>query len=120
MTDKSHVGMGFELCPVCGTKHSEAVLLHRFLKPNLTDSEFMGWAMCEEHLKLFNDGYIALIEVSNPTTSIASADRTGNLAHVRAEVFIRLFNQAVPNQGICFVEKGVIDQLQQIIPTKDK
>jgi hypothetical protein len=111
--EKSHVGMGFHVCPVCGQKHDEVVLLNRFLRNTLTQHEFMGWAMCEEHQKLCHEGYTALVEVANQPKSLADAERTGNIAHVRNERWAQMFNMPLPDKGIAFVEPEVFTMLQQ-------
>lgn len=33
--ERSYVGMGYALCPVCGTKHDEVVLLDKRLRDSL-------------------------------------------------------------------------------------
>lgn len=110
---KSHVGMGYSICPVCGTKHDEVVLLDRQLKNTLECDNFMGWAMCPEHEKLRQEGYIALIEVKNQPSGLADADRTGNIAHVRDSAWQKLFNTPIPPKGITFIEVGVLEQIKQ-------
>lgn len=111
--DKSHVGMGHYICPVCGQNHGEEVLLHRFMRPVLTQNEFLGYDMCEEHKKLCQDGYTALIEVENQPKSFTDAVRTGNIAHVKNAVWERIFNMSLPDKGMAFVEVGVFAMLQQ-------
>jgi len=117
-SEKSHVGMGYHLCPVCGNKHDEVVLLDKRLKATLARENFMGWAMCAEHQKLRDDGYIALVECKNtsPVSKLEDADRTGRLAHIRTEVFKELLNMLVPEGGLAFVEDGLIAKLQEIMP----
>lgn len=53
---KSYVGSGFSLCPVCGIKHDEVVLLDKRLSNSLERENFMGWAMCQEHERLRSEG----------------------------------------------------------------
>jgi len=111
--DKSHVGLGHEVCPVCGKEHTESVLLDKLLRNTLTRHKFTGWSMCPECKTLQGGGYIALVEVSNATTpTLENADRTGIIAHVKASVWEQLFNTPVPNRGLCFVEVGVIGKLK--------
>ena len=44
------------------------------------------------------------------------AYRTGQLAHVKREVFARLFNVPITDKQACvFVEPGVIEQLQAMV-----
>ena len=111
--DKSYVGMGIHVCPVCGVEHDEVVLLEKQLRNSLTQHEFVGWKLCLEHQEKFDEGYIALIECTNQPSGLANAKRTGGIAHVRAEVWPHLFDTPVPEQGICFVETGVLQKLQE-------
>lgn len=112
MSEKSSVGMGFHVCPVCGQKHDEVVLIDRMLRDRLTTNMFAGWSMCKDHQRLYDEGYIALIEAKNEPTGLNDADRTGQIAHVRKEAWPNIFNAPVPPKGICFVQVGVIADLQ--------
>ena len=112
---KSHVGMGFHVCPVCGLEHDEAVLLQTRLglPPKLTAHEFLGWKMCPEHQKLQDDGYTAMIEVTNKPSTLKDALRTGRIAHVRNSAWPKIFNTEPPEGGIAFAELGLFDKLQE-------
>lgn len=112
---KSHVGMGHSLCPICCKEHDEVVLVDTRLRQTLTKDMITGWAMCPEHKRLKDEGYVALVEVSNTNApTLENAVRTGNLAHVRAEAWPHLFNVPVPERGMCFVEPGAIQKLQKV------
>lgn len=113
--DKSHVGMGFHVCPVCGVEHDEVVLLQTRLglPPKLTALEFVGWKMCPEHQKMRDDGYTAMIEVSNKPTGLADAVRTGQIAHIRNSAWPNLFDSLPPEGGIAFAEAGLFTKLQE-------
>lgn len=110
--------MGASVCPVCLAEHEEVVLIHRRLKVTLPPKSMTGWALCPEHQKLKDDGYVALVECSNRPTGVADANRTGSIAHVRESVWPKLFDIPVPDKGLCFVEVGTITKLQtRIEPT---
>lgn len=111
---KSYVGIGFSLCPVCGVKHDEVVLFNERLRNSLDRENFMGWAMCQEHEQLRSEGYVALIEVRNTPQKLQDAERTGKIAHVRSEVWPRIFDRPVPDEGMAFVQEGVIAQLEAL------
>lgn len=118
MSDKSHVGMGYSLCPVCGIKHSEVVLLDKRLKDTLTQHEFMGFDLCPEH-EAMREEYIALVEIkatpqgTNAKPKDVHNSRTGLIAHVKRPAFKEIFNVDVPDtQPMAYVEVGVIDQLK--------
>lgn len=113
--EKSHVGTGVSVCPVCGHEHDEVVLVHKRLQKTLSQHMFMGWAMCGEHQSLKDEGYIALVEVANTSPpTLENAQRTGRIAHVRATAWPDIFNVPVPDKGMAFVEQGTIDVLQKI------
>lgn len=78
MSEKSHVGMAYSVCPVCLHQHDPVVLLDKHLRKTLTAHEFNGWSMCPEHQSLKDEGYVALVEVSNTTQpTLENAKRTG-------------------------------------------
>mgnify|MGYP003442736158 FL=1 len=110
MSEKSHVGMGHSLCPVCGAKHDEVVLLHKYLQPVLARDTALGWDLCPEHKKMHPE-FVALVECKDQPTSLNDADRTGWLAHVRRAVWENIFNTPPPPGPMAFVEEGVIETL---------
>lgn len=121
---KSHVGMGFALCPVCGKKHDETVLLQRSMgaPPRLNSENFTGWELCPEDKAKFDEGYVALIECEEPPTGdnqLATAKRTGVLVHVRRTAFPNIFNVPAPKGAIAFIERGVVEQLQAMMPPEE-
>lgn len=110
--EKSFVGMAHHVCPVCGIEHDPVVLINRRLQKNLTDKEFAGWKMCEEHMRLCHEGYTALIEVINQPKSLADAQRTGRIMHVINSRWAQIFNVPLPDQGICFVDPEAFNKLE--------
>jgi len=87
--EKSYVGMGHYVCPVCLKEHSEVVLLDKRLKNTLTCHEFAGWEICAEHQKLIDEGRTALIEVtSDKNSSLSTPFRTGRFAFIKNELLI--------------------------------
>lgn len=104
---KSHVGMGYHLCPVCGIKHDEVVLLDKHLRNTLEPESFVGLKMCAEHQQKYDEGYIALVEV----TTVLTANRTGRIGHVAKSAWTALFNCPVPSTPMAFVEPDVLDKL---------
>jgi len=95
---KSYVTMEQYLCIVCGKPYDSGnILMDSRLKASFdmyTITDIKG--MCEEHKKLYDDGYIALVEVANKshtgqTIKATEANRTGNIFHIRAEVADKMF-----------------------------
>ena len=115
---KSYVGMGYEVCPVCGEHHTETILLDKRLKATLEQSNCTGMSFCPEHQKQHDDGYVFLIEVSNQNTSStlkpSDANRTGNYAAMKREAFSQVFDTNIGDKPIVFVEVGVLDALARI------
>lgn len=124
--DKSFVGMGFYACPICGSKHSESVLINRRLSNTLTKDMFLGWDICSQDKALFDQGYIALVgcnqKTNASTVKMEEANRTGELIHIKKEAFKNLFNEVSPTidtDYFYFVDQEVINQLKQALPVED-
>ncbi len=126
MNEKSHVSLEQHVCIVCGRAFDTgAILLDRRLRASMGRHTATGWGLCPEHQKLFDDGFVALIEC-DPQRSGApvggrmkpeQAYRTGRLVHVRRTAFARVFNVPIPDRQACvFVEPGVIEHLQAMMP----
>lgn len=125
MHDKSHVSLEQHVCLVCGQAFDTgAILLDKRLRASMERHTKTGRGLCPEHQKLFDDGFVALVEC-DPQRSISSASgrmkpehayRTGRLAHLRRAVFAQVFNVPIDDKQACvFVEPGVIDQLASMV-----
>lgn len=131
MNDKSHVSLEQRVCLVCGsTFDTGAILLDKRLRQNLERHTVTGWGLCPEHERLFQEGYVALVECdpqrsggapSSGSMKPEQAYRTGRLAHLKHETFANVFNVPVAAVQPCvFVEPGVIDYLQAMVePASD-
>lgn len=126
MHDKSHVSLEQHVCLVCGKAFDTgAILLDKRLRASMAHHTATGWGLCAEHQKLFDDGFVALVECDsrrsgsppeNGNLKPDQAYRTGRLAHLRRTVFAKVFNVPITDAQACvFVEPGVIDQLQSMV-----
>lgn len=124
MNEKSYVSMEQQVCLVCGKAFDTgALLLDKRLRNSMERHTKTGWGLCSEHQGLFDKGFVALIEC-DPQRSGARAGariapeqayRTGRVAHLKRELFAKLFNQPIESTLPCvFVETDVIDQLQAL------
>jgi hypothetical protein len=116
MTEKSHVAMGYYLCPVCLTKHTEVVVLDKKLKASLPPSVFVDWDLCKEHAKLSLENYVHIVEVSSEVTSMEQSVevRTGKAASIRETIWNDIMNAPIPKNRFAFVNLGLIDKLQEM------
>ena len=120
---KSFVAMEQKVCPICGVKHSHdcGILFDRRLRDSMEDHVTTGYGLCEEHDRLFKEGYIALVGVSNnpddtqQTLTQETANRTGSLCHIRKTVFQQMFNvpEKAANLPMVFAQEAVIDILKE-------
>lgn len=117
--EKNYVGMGYSVCPVCLKEHSESVLLDTRLKKSLTRHEFAGWELCEEHNKLYVDGYIALVECVEEPKNIQSANRTGNIVHIKLSVWSHIFNTDPPTNPMVFIGTDVFNTLRTMLENEE-
>lgn len=123
--EKNYVAMETLLCPVCGVKHSHGagILLHKRLQNIDPEKTTTGYGMCEEHQRLFDEGYIALIGVENSdpgkdTLKMEEAYRTGEVCHLKKDLFNQIFNVEVDEElPLVFVDAQVIAHLQQLEST---
>ena len=126
MDDKSYVSLEQRLCLVCGAPFDTgSLLLNKRLRASMKRHTTTGWGLCAEHQKLADEGFVALVECDPQRSGASAANgnlkpeqayRTGQLAHLRREVFARLFNVSLGNKQACvFVEPGVIAQLQTMV-----
>ncbi|CAK7032735.1 ATPase [Saezia sanguinis] len=125
MCEKSHVSLEQNVCTVCGKPFETGnILLDKRLRKSMGRFTVTGWGLCPEHQKLFDEGYVALVEcdpersgVSAETTAVKpeQAFRTGRLAHLKRHVFDEVFNTSVDEKQPCvFIAPGVIERLQSM------
>lgn len=110
MTAKSHVGLGFNVCPLC-QKRSEVVLLDKRLRDTIPSGDnFLGYALCDEHAAM-SDEYIGFAEMTAPFGT-PGAEFTGRYVHIRRTVAAQLFRGVdLAGRDWAAMECGVLDQL---------
>ena len=129
--DKSHVSIEQNVCQVCGiTFDTGSILLDKRIRNTMERETVTGMGLCSEHQKLFEAGFVALVEIDpkrsglkgcgNETTlKSENAWRTGRMAHLRRAVFVAMINIRIDDKcPVIFVEAGVIDALQAIIASE--
>lgn len=125
--NKSHVGMASEICAICGTHHTESILLDRRLRDTFEDGKtyLTGHAPCPACKTKLDDGYVALVEIdpdrsgatdSKETITQREAYRTGNISWIRSKVWDDVFNVPLPDPPLCFVGADVTAKLQSMQP----
>jgi len=125
MDNKSYVSLEQRVYLACGTSFDPGnLLLDKRLRASMKRYTTTGWGLCPEHQKLFDDGFVALVEC-DPERSGSQADgrlkpeqayRTGRVAHLRRTAFAQVFNVPIAAEQACiFVEPGVLDQLQAMV-----
>jgi hypothetical protein len=101
-----------------------SLLLDRRLRASLSPVTLTGWSLCEEHRRLHDEGYVALVEIDPVRSAVSEKDdtvapsrawRTGLVAHLRREVFAQVFSPALAGSQACvFVEPGVIGRMETL------
>lgn len=121
----NYVAMAQEICPICGIthEHSNELLLDKRLRSIPEDKRITGYGLCEEHDKLFQDGYIALVGADeskstfkdNGNMDFNSAHRTGHIIHLKRDVFNNMFNTELSeDQEMVFIDQEVIALLEKM------
>ena len=120
--EKSIVSMEQKLCKICGKTHGTNALLLQsrgINHPKLDKFTLTGYDYCKECKTKIDDGYIALVEISNTPTEgqsklkLEEGNRTGNLCFIRKTAFEQIFNVSHKND-MMWIEIGVLDKLAQI------
>lgn len=128
MNEKSWVSLEQHVCLVCGVAFDTGnLLLDKRLRASMQQHTATGWGLCAEHQRLFDAGYVALVECDPEHSGLPLAGdrlkpeqayRTGRLAHVKREAFTRLFNVPLRvGQACVFVDPDVIDWLHRVSET---
>lgn len=127
---KSHVSLEKHICAVCGHPFATGgILIDKRLRESLEPTTVTGYGMCPEHQKLKDDGFVALVEVDPDKSGVVDGTeavklhavyRTGAVAHVRVALFPHLINVPVPPEMMLFVEPGVIEKMQAMMPQEDE
>ncbi len=118
MSEKSYVGIANHVCPICNKKHDPVILLDKRLRNTLTQNEFGGFSLCDEHKKLKQEGYIVLISFdenkSNEPYQFDTVYRTGSYVHIHNKVFEDIFDVPAPinNFNLALCDEKVIEELQ--------
>lgn len=120
MDEKSHVSLEQNVCAVCGKVFdTNAILLDERLRPRFSRHTVTGFGLCEEHQKLHDGDYVALVAIDESKSSshkIEDVYRTGSVAHVRRQVAKQIFDVDIGTGPLVFCEPEVIDRLQEMMP----
>ena len=123
MSEKSYVGLKNRICPICGIQHAFdcGILLDTRMKDNLDKNTVTGYGLCEEHMKVWQDGYVALVEIDpekslkieSSTLNSNNAWRTGRIINMKKDCFEEIFNRPV-EEPMAFIDIELFDQLQNM------
>lgn len=121
MSTKSYVTCEQKICMVCGNKYdTNAVLLNKYLRSVFDTKTVTGFGLCPKDQALYDQGYIALVEI-DPTKSVIRYDtvkqegahRTGVVAHIKKGMLYDILKTVQPfDSPFLFVEDGFIAKLQ--------
>jgi hypothetical protein len=126
---KSFASLEQKICAVCGeTFDTGAVLMQTRWKQgsegDLEHYTITGLDLCEEHKRLYEDGYIAIVAIDEgksiqPHTPL-TVYRLGAIAHLREAAFLQTF-QGIPTRDednkllpMIFCDPQVIDILEDM------
>lgn len=108
-------------CPVCDEIHTFECGILLSKEPMLPSEEpvVTGLGLCEKHSKFFEEGYVALIEVSNDTSadtlSVGAAERTGRVGFLNREAVVELIAPDLEEETpLIYCEEGVLDALTKL------
>ena len=121
---KSYVTMEQNVCVVCAKPFDTgAILLDKRMRDKFESNTITDLGMCEEHQKLKDEGYIALVECDESKSgckgksncALEEAYRTSNIAHIKKAVFEKMFDIEIPENGMCFIDEEAFKQLENLV-----
>lgn len=115
---KDIVSLGMATCPVCGKRHADSVLIQTrdITHPKLGRETATGWALCPEDQQKKDEGYVAMVVVTNQNQpTLETADRTGEVIHIRESVWPNVFNCPVPPKGLCFIDTEAAAKIKSMV-----
>lgn len=123
---KSHVGLGYTVCPVCLEKSTDEILMDKKGREQFDDDKkyFLGLEFCKKHQERKDSDMIAIIVVrTEPTeeSTFLNLDRTGEVFFLDKKAFTKLFKAMPPAGGIAIVPEDVgkdLDALEARINSK--
>jgi hypothetical protein len=117
--EKSYVGTGAYICPVCAKRHSEEVLVNTKLKKTLEKDMSLGWQLCPEHKEQRTNGFVFLVGIdeskSKQTDSLNGIWRTGKVIAIKENVYNQIFNIPIDERKIAFCDDETIDKLNSMV-----
>lgn len=120
----SHVAMEKHICKICGEEYETgAILLHQRLRDIDPKRTVTGAGLCNEHQKMFNEGYLALIEADREKSEILpsgnmtldGAHRTGRVIFMLRAAADRLFNIEIDKKlPFVYIEPEAYEQIEKL------
>jgi len=116
----NHVRMETNLCPCCLAHHKRecGILLDSRLQDIPEEQTLTGYSMCEKCHKLKEDGYVALIELSDtPDADKCKLNdvvhlRTGRIMHIASDALQAITGQKP--QELQFIGAETFEQIQEL------
>lgn len=129
---EDYVRMEQAVCPVCHKVHNHGgIVMNMKLKSIPEKQALTHVALCEEHQKLFDNGYVAIVEADlarSETTHEGGGTRVkpggayllGRCVHIREEKCAEIFNVPTPDEGVMYCDAEVIDSLIGMMHPDDR
>ncbi len=113
----SYVAMAHYIDPISGEKHGEHIIFDRTLKDRLPDHPIaIGFELTNEHRKLHEDGYIALVAIDQSKSTGTRPDqvyRLGKALHVKREALKQILDISDDHLALAliWVDMEIIDTI---------
>ena len=121
---KSFVTLEFNQCPVCYELHQTgALLLDKKMRDRLERETCTGFSLCPEHQKMYENNYVALVEIEEPEDKVglnpSTVKPTGRVAFLHSDAFRYFFDGDTPD-GLAYIGSEVFNRIEVIHGTHSK
>ncbi len=105
---KSFVTMAQKQCAVCGTMYDTGeLLLDKRMRNRFDNYTCIGYGLCPEHQSMADDGYIAVVAVSEDRKTMLGA-----VAHIRRSAWDKVFNSEAPSGPVAHCDMSTIEAIK--------
>jgi len=122
--DNNYVAMERLMCPICGEthQHKAGILIDKHFKNIPEDKTTTGYGLCKQDDERCDEGYLAMIVVSNDEPSIGGntlkfnkANRTGEILYIREQVYKQLINIDAKETPFMFISVEAAEEIKELV-----
>jgi hypothetical protein len=120
MNNKIDAVIEKQACPVCGVTHETGWMYDSKMVPDVGGEVVTGFALCSDHQKLTDRGFLHLVVASFPQkksyVELDEAYRLGKSVSISRELAAQIFGPRIPNDvPLVFIDLEAAEKIQHLL-----